>query len=90
VYVGEFGKPANEFSDRQVRRTVEIVLTTAQRWGCPYVVYWQLYCNEPRRRPVRRNDDVRGFWLLRPDGTRSPTWHYFRSLLLPASASSPP
>jgi hypothetical protein len=37
-------------------------------------VYWQLYCNESRREPVRNNDDVRGFWLLRPDGSRSAMW----------------
>lgn len=87
VYVGEFGKPANEFSDKRVRRTVENVVTTAHEWGCPYIVYWQLYCNEPRKRPVRQNDDVRGFWLLRPDGTKSPIWSYFHGLLATAASS---
>jgi len=80
VYVGEFGKPENEFGQKKVRATVQGVVEVAVDWGCPYVVYWQLYCNEPRRRPVSSNADVRGFWLIRPDGSRSGTWHFLRGL----------
>ncbi len=78
---GELGLPENDRSAEQVRRVVEGVIDTAVDWGCPYVVYWQLYCNEARRKPVRTNDDVRGFWLIRPDGTRSPVWHDLRRRL---------
>lgn len=81
VYVGEFGAPENDFAPAKVRATVRNVVRTARDWGCPYVIYWQLYCNEPRRRPVRKNDDCRGFWLIRPDGTRAWTWGYLRGLL---------
>jgi len=81
VYVGEFGGPENEFGRPRVRRTVENVVRISLEWGCPYVVYWQVYCNEPKHRPVRKNEDVRGFWLIRPDGSKSPTWDYFRRLL---------
>jgi hypothetical protein len=81
VYVGEFGAPENDFAPAKVRATVQNVVKAALDWGCPYVIYWQLCCNEPRRRPVRGNDDARGFWLIRPDGSRSWTWDYFRRLL---------
>ena len=70
VYLGEFGLPENEFPSSEVKTAVRNTITTALDWGCPCVVYWQLYCNEARRRPVEGNDDVRGFWLLRPDGSR--------------------
>jgi hypothetical protein len=33
------------------------------------------------------NADIRGFWLLRPDGTRTVAWDYF-SRLLAAPAKS--
>jgi len=74
VYLGEFGLPENDFPLPRVQQTVRGALDTALDWGCPYVVYWQLYCNEPRRRPVRTNDDTRGFWLIRPDRTKSWAW----------------
>ncbi|UCD27458.1 MAG: hypothetical protein JSV03_10065 [Planctomycetota bacterium] len=88
IYIGEFGQPsvrserdwtANEQNSlRVIRMTVEESLD----WGCPYIVYWQVYDNERRvyhRRPG--NDEVRGFYLIKPDGTRAPAWYYFTSLL---------
>ena len=63
VYIGEFGSPENDRSEEHVRRILPGVIDAAVDWGCLYVIYWQLYCNEARRQPVRDNDDVRGFWL---------------------------
>ncbi len=81
VYIGEFGLPENDRPAEQLRRVIPGVIDTALDWGCPYVVYWQLYCNEARRQPVRHNDDVRGFWLIRPDGSKSWAWHELRRRL---------
>ncbi|MEA3224997.1 MAG: hypothetical protein U9Q07_03540 [Planctomycetota bacterium] len=93
VYVGEFGMPENEFSAERIRGMIPDVVQTARDWGCPYIVYWQLYCNElkPRRQPtpVTGNDEVRGFWLIRPDGSKAWTWDYFHGLLNPGSALLP-
>ena len=81
VYIGEFGLPENDFSSSEVKTTVRNTIKTALDWGCPYVVYWQLYCNEARHRPVSDNDDVRGFWLIRPDGSRGAAWAELHGLL---------
>ena len=85
VYVGEFGMPENHFSAEQMQKAISNAVETALDWGCPYIVYWQLYCNElkdsKQRPPVNSNDAVRGFWLIRPDGTKAWTWHYFYGLL---------
>jgi hypothetical protein len=71
VYVGEFGLPESEAApDRVLERTAQL-LEAAQQSGCPYAVYWQLYCNEPTVADPKRNADYKGFWLVRPDGTRS-------------------
>lgn len=91
VYVGEFGWPevrsdqdphaSTEKSLQVIRMTVEV----AADWGCPYIIYWQVYDNESRaksRRPT--NADVRGFYLIRPDGTPAAARDYFMSLLRPA------
>jgi len=85
VYIGEFGMPENVRGIRQVQKAIPQAVKTALAWGCPYVIYWQLYCNElkdPRRPgPVKSNDAVRGFWLIRPDGSKAWTWNYFHGLL---------
>jgi hypothetical protein len=85
VYLGEFGMPEDNFSAEQIRTAIPNAVETALDWGCPYIVYWQLYCNELRPgkgpAPVKGNDDVRGFWLIRPDGSKAWAWQYFRGLL---------
>ena len=57
-----------------MKKTVEVGLYK----NCPYIIYWQLYCNEflnpDAVAPVTLNSDMRGFWLIKPDGTKS--WHY--------------
>jgi hypothetical protein len=92
VYLGEFGMPENNYSLDQIRTAIPNAVQTGLDWGCPYVVYWQLYCNELKdpktRTPVTRNDLVRGFWLIRPDGTKSWVWDYFRDLLASTSGTN--
>jgi len=84
VYVGEYGVPENEFTKEQITKVLEHTVQTALDKKCPYVVYWQLYCNEPRPNvmlPSWNNADFRGWWLIRADGSKSHAWHYFCDLL---------
>jgi hypothetical protein len=85
VYIGEFGMPESGYTLDQIRTAIPNAVRTGLEWGCPYIVYWQLYCNElkdPNAKPsVQSNDAVRGFWLIRPDGTKSWLWDYFHDLL---------
>ena len=76
VYVGEYGLGENSAGLEKVRETIPMTVDVALGFGCPYVMYWQLYCNEPKRRPVIANEDVRGMWLIKPDGTKAWTWQY--------------
>ncbi len=92
VYVGEFGMPENVYSLDKIRVAIPNAVRTALDWGCPYVVYWELYCNELKdpnaQPPVKSNDAVRGFWLIRPDGTKAWTWDYFHGLFTAPKADS--
>jgi len=94
-----FGKP---FTTYILVVAIPSAVRTALDWGCPYVVYWELYCNELKdpsaKGPQTREDgvweplppvvgannyspvQVRGFWLIRPDGTKAWTWDYFHGL----------
>jgi hypothetical protein len=83
IYIGEFGAPENQYDQLKI---VKCTVETALDWGARYIVYWELYCNEPKEkgresesRPT--NDDMRGFWLIRPDGTKPPVWGYLRELM---------
>ena len=78
VYVGEFGLPESEATEREVLARTTDLLAVARRFGCPYAVYWQLYCNEPTTSPPTLNGHYKGFWLVRPDGTRSAVCELFR------------
>ena len=85
VYVGEYGAPEN--SSRDYLSRIVALTNAALEWGAPYVIYWQLYCNEfAETNSVSRfggvlNSDMRGFWLVRPDGTHSPAWDFLRGLI---------
>ena len=86
LYVGEVGIPENDQPERIAERLDEwmgVFLAADVR----YVAYWQLYCNEFARRgeahpaaPVTDAGAVRGFWLVKPDGTLSAAGRYFRDL----------
>jgi hypothetical protein len=78
VYVGEFGFPESEATPKKAFERTSELLKEAQRFGCPYAVYWQVYCNEPTTSPPKGNADYKGFWLVRPDGSRSLIVDLFR------------
>lgn len=84
IYLGEFGVAKDHLKRGQTQRGVIKGLTEAALgWGVRWALYWQLYCNEPVRtlRGRPKNRDMRGFWLIRPDGTKTPMWYDFKSFL---------
>jgi hypothetical protein len=77
VFVGEFGAAENGRGGlERVQRVLPETVDVSLAFGCPYVVYWQLYCNEPIRKPVQKNEDTKGLWLIKPDGTKAWAWDY--------------
>ncbi len=85
VYLGEFGWPENLFGQDNAELGLSQAVDAALNFGCPYIIYWQLYCNElvdtKTPLPVKNNHDMKGYWLLKPDGSKSQAWHYFNRLL---------
>jgi len=82
VFVGEFGWDL--VADPELgMRLIRLMTETAMDWGARWLLFWQLFSNEPSReydgRPT--NDGVKGFYLVKPDGRKSDAWHYFRELL---------
>jgi hypothetical protein len=92
IYVGEYGAAENVRGSAVHLSQVAAHTQAALDWGAAYVVYWQTFCNEfasatPPEGTVL-NGDMRGFWLVRPDGTKSPVWFYLRDLLAEPEAGS--
>lgn len=85
VYVGEYGAAENVMGGPEKQlETIRNATETILDWGALYAAYWDFYCDGPVReysgRP--RNDDMSGWWLIRPDGTKPPVWDYFHDLLV--------
>lgn len=81
VYLGEFGVVRDQVGPGvSLRNVIQGLTDAALGWGVRWAVFWQLFCNEAAHeyegRP--RNSDLRGFWLVRPDGSRAPSWRDFQ------------
>ena len=82
LMLGEIGIPEND-QPRDIRARWDGFTRVALDLNVLWTFVWELYCNEPRpgvdtRQPVTRAEDVRGFYLVKPDGTLSETGSYFR------------
>lgn len=90
VYLGEFGVPEQRVGPAGVVDAVnDAVVGVMLARGLPYAMHWELYCNElqpeAKGRPApNRTEDMRGYWLVRPDGSESYSGAYFRKVLAAA------
>ena len=92
VYLGELGYPENGREGVPgVNGRLDVALAITARKGLPWAVYWQVYGNEPINdalpRPLngKENDqNLRGYWMVKPDGTPGMAWHRYRRLFVTA------
>jgi hypothetical protein len=83
VMIGEYGVTYESVRDPQIQRQRVAELTRwGLEWGCPFILYWQLYCNEFDK----TGDTHRGFWLIDNKGVKQPVWHLHREFLEKANA----
>ncbi|HCY42974.1 MAG TPA: hypothetical protein DHV48_16795 [Prolixibacteraceae bacterium] len=91
VFLGEIGIPEQRYEGLMERAPVidrwDIFMGVCLAQNIPYLIQWELYCNEPKNEElrklneVRKTDEMRGFWLIRPDRTKSWAAEYFDLLL---------
>lgn len=91
VFLGEIGIPEQRYEDlneeSEVKERWDLYMGVCLAQKIPYVINWQLYCNEPVNQTIRntnqncKNNELMGFWLIRPDGTKSWGNEYFEKLL---------
>ncbi|HEX4963212.1 MAG TPA: hypothetical protein VF173_20440 [Thermoanaerobaculia bacterium] len=79
IYLGEYGMAKDQGTPEKVRfEIVRNLMEAALGWGVRYAVYWEVYCNEPAQAHIfgrPKNAQMRGFWLVRPDGIHAPMWN---------------
>jgi hypothetical protein len=92
IYLGEFGYPENgrEGVDG-VNRRMDNAITVVSRLGLPWALYWEIYGNEPVDKSLplplngKANDhNLRGYWMVKPDGSPGLAWHRYRRLFITA------
>ena len=89
IFVAEYGMGENVAAATAVNFTIENVVNEALAFGAAYVLHWETFGNECTGGPGCQNnrcDDatqpvadpkrLHGFWLVRPDGTKAPAYHF--------------
>jgi hypothetical protein len=68
VFIGEFGFPASRYSPQEQDLLSRRVMRSGLAWGCPFVLYWEIYNNEVK------DGRQRGFWLIDDRGEKQPVY----------------
>lgn len=86
MYIGEVGNPEQGKSEKEIIAWWDMAMGVFLAQKIPWILHWELYCNElasgvPSGKPAYKADELRGFWLIRPDGSLSFSGKYLKSLL---------
>jgi hypothetical protein len=88
VYVGEIGIPENQRTKDEVIEGWDRAMGVFLAREVPYVIHWELYCNEWKGKRegtgMGKANEMRGFWLVRPDGSLSWSGEYLKGLIAKA------
>jgi hypothetical protein len=76
VWIGEYGYPACRYSPQDQAARSRQLMKTALQWGCPLVLYWEMYNNE-----VDKDGKQRGFWLIDDKGVKQPLYYLHQRFL---------
>lgn len=96
VYLGEIGEPEN-LPGKTEAAVVDLwdrSMAVCFALDVPWVVHWELFCNEPldgtkADRRLRRMEELKGFWYVKPDGALGWGASYLDRLLKHAGGTLP-
>lgn len=78
VFLGEYGFELSGFGTPELQRDYTAsIMKWSIEWGCPFVLYWELYCNEIDS----KTGEHRGYWLIDDKGVKQPVWHLHKDFL---------
>ncbi len=75
VFIGEYGFPSGSVKKRtrtpaQQDSLSRIVIQAGLEWGCPFILYWELYNNE-----LTPEGEQVGFWMIDDMGVKQPIFN---------------
>lgn len=75
VFIGEYGFPAERFSPDVQDAKSRAVMRVGLEWGCPFVLYWEMYNNE-----IDKDGKQRGFWMIDDKNVKQPVYYTHEKL----------
>ncbi|TVP75824.1 MAG: hypothetical protein EA353_13195 [Puniceicoccaceae bacterium] len=82
VFLGEYGFELSSFKGVQVqKRHTVAIMKWALEWGCPFILYWELYCNETEP----STGEHLGYWLIDDQGQKQPILYFHKEFLSKAN-----
>lgn len=82
VFIGEHGRAFIHGGAAEQDKTTRRMMRSAIGWGCPFVLYWELYNNEVDEKTGAQ----RGYWMIDEKGIRQPVYETHRRFLEQARA----
>lgn len=94
VMIGEIGLPETGKTERETVEWWDRAMGLLFARNIRHIFQWALYCNEPLDRKKddshpRKADELKGFWWIRPDGSKSWGGQYLSNLLAHAGGKLP-
>jgi hypothetical protein len=71
VWIGEYGSPANKYSEDEQNQRSIWTIKTGLEWGTPFILYWEMYNNEINP----KTEEQVGYWLIDDAGKKQKVWH---------------
>ena len=90
VMIGEIGYPEQDRTKNAIIDFWDRSMAVFFALDIPWILHWELYCNEiadhaknktAPKDGVYAAEDLRGFWLYKPDGSLSHSGQFLRELL---------
>lgn len=96
VFIGEIGEPEN-IPGKNEASVVDLwdrAMAVCFALDIPWIAHWELFCNEPldgtkQDRRLRKQEELKGFWYVRPDASLGWGARYLDQLLKHAGGSLP-
>lgn len=68
AFIGEYGFAAQEHGPAKQDQLSRLVMRTGLEWGCRFVLYWGMYCNETKE------GRHMGWWMIDQSNNKQPVY----------------